>query len=102
MLRRVEADERPQHLDAPGLQPLSADNAVPALGEGAFDGSLLPRDHPKWNKDTLTVSQRAREAIARLRPVIVNVLTFWDHRIRHAVVARCRITIDPSGSYRME
>jgi hypothetical protein len=102
MLRRVESDERLQHLDAQGLQPLSPDNAVPAVGEGAFDGSLLPRDHPKWNKDSLTVSGRARELIARLRPVVVKVLTFWDHRIRSAIVGSRRVAVDPSGSYRLE
>jgi hypothetical protein len=40
--------------------------------------------------------------IARLRPVAVRILGFWDHRIRSAFVAGTRISIDPSGSYRME
>ena len=102
MLRRVETDERPRHADAPGLQPVSSDAAVPAVGEGSFEGTLLPRDHPKWNKDALTVSQRARDLIARLRPVVVKALTFWDHRIRSTVIGGRRVAVDPSGSYRAE
>jgi hypothetical protein len=100
MLRPVEPEERSQRPDAQLLQPPASDNAVPAVGEGSFDGTLLPRDHPKWNKDALTISQRARELIARLRPVAVKVLTFWDHRVRSIVVASRRIAVDPSGSYR--
>ncbi len=101
MLRRVEGDERRPSLgELLGLrenQPV-----VAAIAESEFDGSLLPRDHPPWVKDALSVSQRARELIARLRPAIVRVLSFWDHRFRSAVVGGARISIDPSGSYRAE
>ncbi len=53
--------------------------------------SLLPRDHPKWARDAVTLSQRAREIVARLRPVIVKILTFWDHRVRSAWIGGSRV-----------
>ncbi len=43
-----------------------------------------------------------RELLARIKPVIVRVLTFWDHRVRSAFVGGNRLTIDPSGSYRVD
>ena len=42
------------------------------------------------------------ELIARLRPVVVKILTFWDHRVRSAWIGGSRVCIDPSGSYRIE
>jgi hypothetical protein len=61
----------------------------------------LPRDHPAWQRDVLSVSARARELIARLRPVTVRVLTFWDHVLRGILVGGRRVEVDPSGSYRL-
>jgi hypothetical protein len=76
---------------------------VPAASDAEFDsGTQLPRDHPKWVRDTLTVSQRARDLIARLRPIALAVLSFWDHRSRSAVVAGSRLCIDASGSYHIQ
>jgi hypothetical protein len=75
---------------------------VAAIGESEAENTLLPRDHPKWARDAVTLSQRARETIARLRPVVVKILTFWDHRVRSAFIAGRRVCIDPSGSYRIE
>jgi hypothetical protein len=102
MLRRVDAEDgaakAPTHAPSPAL---AAAHVVPAIAESESE-SLLPRDHPKWARDALTLSQRARELVARLRPVAIRILTFWDHRIRSAFVAGSRISIDPSGSYRME
>lgn len=40
---------------------------------------VLPREHPRWIKDALTVSHRARRLFAQLRPAAIVVLTFWDH-----------------------
>ncbi len=102
MLRRVDTDDRPQTVASTRPVPVEPESVVPATAESAFDTSLLPRDHPPWSKDAVTISQRARELIARLRPAIVAVLTFWDHRIRHAFVSGNRISIDPTGSYRVE
>ena len=75
---------------------------VAAVGESEAENSLLPRDHPKWARDAVTLSQRAREIIAHLRPVVVKILTFWDHRVRSAWIGGSRVCIDPSGSYRVE
>jgi hypothetical protein len=39
--------------------------------------------------------------MVRLRPVVVRVLTFWDHLRRGAAIAGRTLEIDPSGSYRL-
>ena len=67
-----------------------------------METALLPNDHPKWVKDALCVSNRAKESIARLKPMVIRVLSFWDHRIRSVLIGGSRVTIDPSGSYRAE
>jgi len=102
MHTRVEREE-------PGQNPLhellglaASEPVVLPAAQAELETTLLPRDHPKWVKDALTVSTRARELIARLKPVAVRILGFWDHRVRAAVVAGMRIAIDPSGSYRAE
>jgi hypothetical protein len=102
VLRRVDAEEpRPQHAPlAPGAAAL--ERVVPAVEEADAGGALLPRDHPKWVRDAVTISQRARELAARLRPVVMRVFTFWDHRVRSAFVAGKRVGVDASGSYRAE
>ena len=98
MLRRVDGDERNASLvAAAGLS--SSEPVVAAAAESDFEQPLLPHDHPKWVKDALTVSRRAGDCIARLRPVAIRVLTFWDHRIRSIVVGGARVNVDPSGSY---
>jgi len=102
VLRRVEGDEQrqPSLLDILGLgqsQPI-----VPRIAEADMETALLPHDHPKWVKDALSVSNRAKELIGALRPAVIRVLSFWDHRIRSAFIGGSHITIDPSGSYRAE
>jgi hypothetical protein len=97
MLRRVDADEQPPRA-APARTP--SEHLVPTIADADFDATLLPRDHPKWAKDALTLSQRARDAIACLHPIVLRVLTFWDHRLRSALISGAQVTIDPSGSYR--
>lgn len=101
MLRRIEG-ERPSETLASGLAQIEGERAVPAIAghDDAFDATFLPRDHPPWNKDTLTISQRARELIGRLRPIAIRVLSFWDHRIRTVSIGHARLSIDASGSYR--
>lgn len=74
---------------------------VAAVAEAELGTAPLPFDHPPWAKDATAVSQRAREIIARLRPVIIRVLCFWDHRIRSILVGHRRVQVDPSGSYRI-
>ncbi len=64
--------------------------------------ATLPRDHPAWQRDILSVSARARAVIAALRPVVVRALTFWDHVVRSVSVGSRRLEVDPSGCYRVQ
>lgn len=103
MLRRVEPDPRRDVRAAIHERETAETQAiVPAVPDVELDTALLPRDHPQWVKDTLSVSNRARELLARLRPVVVKILTFWDHRVRSVLVGNSRVSVDPSGSYRIE
>jgi len=63
--------------------------------------ATLPRDHPAWQRDVLSVSARARAVVAALRPVVVRALTFWDHAVRAITVGARRLEVDPSGCYRL-
>jgi hypothetical protein len=102
MLRRADIDDGLPRGQAASLEPSrAAAHIVPAVGESESE-ALLPRDHPKWARDAVTISQRGRELIARLRPIAVRILTFWDHRVRSVQVGFGRVCIDPSGSYRLE
>ena len=101
MLQRVDRDEGNTSLA--GLYGATqSEPIVAAVTEAELETPLLPRDHPKWVKDALSVSQRARDLIVRLPRVALDVLTFWDHRIRSIVVGDSRVSVDPSGSYRLE
>ncbi len=102
MLRRVDGDEGRAHAPQPHAAAIATEPLVTASEQSETENSLLPRDHPKWARDAVTLSQRAREIIARLRPVVVKILTFWDHRVRSARIGGSRVSIDPSGSYRVE
>lgn len=100
MLRRIELDE-------PNALPLQigasrSEAVVPVVAEAELETTLLPHDQPRWVKDAVAVSQRAREIIARLRPAAVHVLSFWDHRIRAIVVGERRVAVDASGCYRAD
>lgn len=97
----------------PDLAPANASlNTTPALALPpplaiALDadveiGNQLPADHPPWSKDTLSLSARARALLARLRPVVIRVLNFWDHRVRSIFVGGRKLSVDASGSYRLE
>ncbi|GAC1545682.1 MAG: hypothetical protein NVS2B17_28230 [Candidatus Velthaea sp.] len=61
----------------------------------------LPRDHPAWQRDVLSISRRARALMESVRPVVVRVLTFWDHRVRDITIGTRQFGIDASGSYRL-
>jgi hypothetical protein len=67
-----------------------------------YGGHALPSDHPAWMKDTLSISQRTRALIARLKPVVVKVVAYWEHRVRSIVVGKRRLSVDASGSYRLD
>jgi hypothetical protein len=53
-------------------------------------------------KDTLSISQRARAMLAKVRPVVVKVVACWQHHVRSILVAGRRISVDASGSYRLD
>ena len=101
MLRRIEPEESaaalPLHVGASRSEAI-----VAAVPEAELETALLPYDHPRWVKDALAVSQRARELLATLRPVALKVFCFWDHRIRSIVIGDRRVQVDPSGCYRAD
>ncbi|MFY9718915.1 MAG: hypothetical protein WAK16_04660 [Candidatus Cybelea sp.] len=99
-MRRIEFEE-PQSALAAGLETGRSEAIVPAVAEAELETALLPHDHPRWVRDAVAVSQRARDLIAKLRPVVIAVLSFWDHRIRSIVVANRRVQVDASGCYRV-
>ena len=89
---------------APDLRAPPADAAhVAADAAEAQHGvvSTLPRDHPAWQRDVVSISARARELLARLPRAAVRVLTFWDHLRRSVTVTGRTLEVDPSGSYRL-
>jgi hypothetical protein len=101
MLRRLELEEAnatlPQQLGTSRPEAV-----VPVVAEAELETALLPHDQPRWVKDAVAVSQKARELIAKLRPAAVHVLSFWDHRIRAIVIGDRRVAVDASGCYRID
>lgn len=64
--------------------------------------TALPPDHPAWQRDVVSISARARAVLAALRPVVVRIVTFWDHAVRSAGLGGGRtVEVDPSGCYRL-
>ena len=100
-MARVDPDTSPVYYPAP--QPALA-GVVPILAlvpDDELETPPLPREHPKWAKDSLAISARARALIQRLRPVIVRIMTFWDHKFRTISVGDRQMTVDASGCYRV-
>jgi hypothetical protein len=99
MLRRIESEE---NLALP-LQPgaAAAEPVVAPIGESEFETSL-PSDHPRWARDAIAISKAARDFVERLRPVVVAVMTIWDHRFRCIAIGNRRVSVDVSGSYRID
>ena len=84
----------------PWLEPAGIRSAGFSLvPEDELETPALPREHPRWVKDALAVSQRARRLFAQLRPAATRVFGFWDHQTRAITIAGRRLSIDPSGSY---
>jgi hypothetical protein len=99
LLRRVEAEEYAPRERVSGAH---VEPVVAAVTEADGELPALPRDHPRWVKDAVAVSQRAREIVAKLRPIVIRVLGFWDHRIRSTFVTGRCVRVEPSGCYRIE
>ncbi len=103
MSTRVEAEAQAASANA---APLPYVNALPLAPVAAdpddrWGGHSLPNDHPAWMKDTLSISQRARALLAKIKPAVVRVIAFWEHRVRSVAVAGGRVSVDASGSYRL-
>ncbi|HEY8313991.1 MAG TPA: hypothetical protein VIG51_07425 [Candidatus Baltobacteraceae bacterium] len=96
---RIDAEPSSAALYAPVMP---APYVFPILPEDELETPPLPREHPHWVKDALSVSQRTRALLSRIKPIVVRVLTFWDHAVRSMTIGNQRISVDPSGSYRVE
>lgn len=101
MLRRIESEESAAAL-ALQIDANRSEAIVPAVADAELETALLPREHPRWVRDAVAVSQRAREIIAKLKPVVIRVLSFWDHRIRSIVVGDRHVQVDSAGCYRVD
>jgi hypothetical protein len=100
----VERDPGAPLTQDPAFAAALAAQAIPPL---AFDldlesGYRLPPDHPPWPRDLVSISQRARALIARLKPVVVAAIAAWQHKLRAIVVGGRRVSIDATGSYRVD
>ena len=83
-----------------GTEPL-AFVPLPVDPDADVAAATLPADHPRWQRDVLSISTRARAALAQLVPVVLRVLTYWDHRVREIALGQRRLGVDPAGSYRL-
>lgn len=97
MPRRIDLDTERAHA---ALAQVAA-NPPAAILDNEIETPALPHDLPPWARDAVAISQRARALLARIKPAVVRVLTFWDHRARSALISGKRLTIDVSGSYRI-
>jgi hypothetical protein len=70
--------------------------------DGWGNGPSLPSDHPAWMRDAISLSQRARALLARVKPVAIRVLAFWEHRLKSIEIGGRTLSIDASGSYRFD
>lgn len=103
MIRRIESEDSTLERPAAAAVSTTGTSAVaPAQFTDDDAGEILPQGHPKWVRDGFAVSQRARDALARLQPIVVQVLRFWDHRLRSIRVTGRRLSVDASGSYRVD
>ena len=93
-------NDRPIGVDPGALVPV-APLAPPLLDPELQVAHALPREHPQWMRDVLSVSTRARALIAKIKPLAVKVLTFWDHQLRELRIGHRKLGVDASGSYRL-
>ncbi len=98
MPRRIELDAERTRA---ALAQIAA-NPLAAIPDNEIETPALPHDLPPWARDAVAISQRARALLERIKPAVVRVLTFWDHHVRSTLVSGKRLTIDISGSYRMD
>lgn len=102
MSARVEPDGAA--LASSAFAPAGAPEALAPLSldpDDRYDGPALPNDHPAWMRDAVSLSQRARALLATLRPVVLHVIGVWEHGLRSVVIGGRTVSIDASGSYRL-
>jgi hypothetical protein len=100
-MKHAAAPGRAVELPALPSVSVAAGAAAHLVGVDAEPTASLPRDHPAWQRDVLAVSSRVRTMLAGLRPVVVRVLSFWDHLIRGVSIGERYVEVDPSGCYRL-
>jgi len=103
MSARVDPDT--QIGAAPALVPTEAALEAQAIAfdpDDRYSGPALPHDHPRWMRDTLSISQRARALLVKIKPVVVNVIAYWEHRVKRIAIGGQMLCVDQSGSYRLE
>jgi hypothetical protein len=103
MSARVDADLQGANATVPAMPYANALPLAPVSPDPdeRWGGHALPNDHPAWMRDTLSISQRARALLAKIKPIAVRVVAFWEHRVRSVSVAAGRVSVDASGSYRL-
>jgi hypothetical protein len=88
-------------IDATLAYPLAILPALPPVDADANGLPELPSDHPQWQRDVVSISSRARAAIAQVIPVVVRTLSYWDHRLREVAFGTRALAVDPAGCYRL-
>ena len=83
------------------LDPIAYAAVLPIAVDPELEATVLPRDHPAWQRDVLSISARARAVIATLKPLAVRVLGFWDHQLRELRIGSRTLGVEPSGCYRL-
>jgi hypothetical protein len=102
VLRRIEGDDGAAAIANPAGGASESAAVVAQVAQAQLETTGLPGDHPRWVRDAVALSHRARQLVARLKPVVIAVVSFWDHRLRSIVVGDRRVHVDPSGSYRTD
>lgn len=83
------------------VYPLALMPVLPPIDADASGIPELPSDHPQWQRDVVSISSRARALIAHVVPIVVRVLSYWDHRIREITLGPRTLSVDPAGCYRL-
>lgn len=88
-------------IDAGAVAPLPPAPVLPPIDPEASGLPQLPADHPQWQRDVISLSSRARAAVASIAPAVVRTLSYWDHRLRAVAFGARTLAVDPAGCYRL-
>ena len=88
-------------LDPASLFPLAVVPALAPIDADAAGLPALPNDHPRWQRDSVSLSARARGIVAHAVPIVVRTFSYWDHRLREIALGTRTLTVDPAGCYRL-